>query len=421
MLPPQPFSQEATSTVAAAVPPSGRALAAGCAAMSDPIRAEIRALELSGIMKIATTALEDPEVIPLWFGESDLVTPDFIRREAIRALEAGHTFYSYPRGIRPLREAIQAYLERLYGIRLDPDRLHVPGSSMLAVTIAGQCLLGAGDEMLLIGPYWPNIRNVVRVCGARVREVRLEEGPERWWLDLERVAAAITPRTKAIYVNSPSNPTGWIAREEELRALVELCRRHGLGLVSDEVYHRHVLDDPGGVAPSVLPLVEEDEPVFVINGFSKPWAMTGWRLGWLVGPRRLVEPLAVLAECDNTGATVFAQWGAIAALGPEGEAFVRRFVARCAQNRDLLMTTLGGHPRIRLLRPEGAFYAFPEVVGIDDSLAFCRRVLAEVKVGIAAGYSFGEGNRRHIRLCTAIAPERFATALARLVAVLDRL
>jgi len=387
---------------------------------SDPIRDEIRALELSGIMKIAATALEDPEVIPLWFGESDLVTPEFVRRAAVRALEAGRTFYAHPRGIVPLREAIRRYLERLYGIAVHPDRIHVPGSTMLTVTVAGQCLLAPGREILLIGPYWPNIRNVARVCGAAVREVRLEEGPDRWWLDLDRVAAAIGPRTRAVYVNSPSNPTGWIASREELAALVALCRRHGLGLISDEVYHRHVLDDPGGVAPSVLPLVEEDEPVFVLNGFSKAWAMTGWRIGWMVAPRRLVEPLAVLAECDNTGATVFAQWGALAALEePEGEAFVRDFVARCARNRDRVMAVLGAHPRVRLLRPEGAFYAFPRIEGLDDGLAFCRRVLAEARVGIAAGYGFGEGNAAHVRLCFAIAPERLETALARLLAVLE--
>lgn len=384
----------------------------------SPIRSTIEQLRLSGIMRIAIGALEDPEVIPLWFGESDLPTPDIIREAAKRALDEGRTFYSYARGHRLLREALLTYHRRLYGLDLHPDRMSVPGSTMLSVMIAGQCVIEPNDEIVLISPYWPNVRTVVEVLGGRPVEVRLEEGPERWWLDLDRVTRAIGPRTKAIYVNSPSNPTGWIASRDELAALLALCRRHGLALIADEVYHRNVYDgrDP---APSVLELAGDDEPVFVLNGFSKAWAMTGWRLGWMVHPKHLAEPMAVLAEVNNTGATSFAQYGGIAAL-EQGEEFVRAFVARCRRNRDLVQERLGAHPRVRLLRPQGAFYAFPKIEGLRDSLAFCRRLLAEARVGTAAGYSFGAGNEGHIRLCFAIAPERLEPALDRLLQVLDR-
>ena len=156
----------------------------------------------------------------------------------------------------------------------------------------------------------------------------------------------------------------------------------------------------------------------MLNGFSKAWAMTGWRLGWMVAPRHLVEPMAVLAECNNTGATVFAQYGGIAAL-EEGEGFVAEFNARCRRNADLVWSCWAAHPRVRLLRPEGAFYAFPRIEGVTDSLAFARRVLAEAKVGIAAGYTFGPGNEDHVRLCFAIATERLEEALRRLLRVLD--
>jgi aspartate/methionine/tyrosine aminotransferase len=384
----------------------------------SPIRTAIRELELSGITKIAIGALDDPEVVPLWFGESDIPTPAFVREAAKRALDEGRTFYSYARGHLALREALRDYHRRIYGLDLHPDRLSVPGSTMLCVMIAAQCLVEKDDEVVLIAPYWPNIRTVVQVLGGRPVEVRLEEGPERWWLDLDRVAAAIGPRTRAVYVNSPSNPTGWIASREELAALLDLSRRHGLALISDEVYHRNVYEgrDP---APSVLELAGDDEPVFVLNGFSKAWAMTGWRLGWMVHPRHLAEPMAVLAEVANTGETSFAQYGGIAALR-EGEPFVAEFVARCRRNRDLVMATLGAHPRVRLLRPQGAFYAFPRIERLGDSLAFCRRVLAEAKVGTAAGYTFGKGNEAHIRLCFAIATERLERALDRLLEVLDR-
>jgi aspartate aminotransferase len=387
------------------------------AAMS-PIRPEIEALELSGIGKIAIGALDDPDVIPLWFGESDIVTPDFVRDAAKQALDEGRTFYSYARGQTALRTALKRYNDRLYGIDLDPDRITVPGSTMLSVMIACQCVVGPGDEVVLISPYWPNIRTVVQVLGGRPVDLRLREGPERWALDLDQLASAIGPRTRAIYVNSPSNPTGWIMSVDEQKALLDLCRRHGLALISDEVYHRNVFEGPDP-APSFVTLAGPDEPVFILNGFSKGWAMTGWRLGWMLAPKRLVEKMAVLAEVNQTSATAFVQFGGVAAL-EEGEPFVKGFVERCRRNRDLVMETLGRHPRVSLLEPQGAFYAFPKIEGVTDSLAFARRVLAEAKVGIAAGYTFGKGNESHIRLCFAIGTERLETALRRLVELLDR-
>ena len=382
-----------------------------------PIRDEIAGLEMSGIAKVAAGALHDPDVIPLWFGESDLVTAPVIRDAAKQALDEGRTFYNYPRGILPLREALQRYHARIYGVELHPDRITVPGSTMLTVLCAMQCLAARGDEVILIGPYWPNVRNVCTMMGARHVDVRLVEDGGRWHLDLDAVRAAITPRTKAVYVNSPSNPTGWVMSRQGQEALLDLCRRHGLGLIADEVYHRNVLAGPSP-APSFLTLAGSDEPVFVLNGFSKAWAMTGWRLGWMVHPQHLVEPMAVLAECNNTGPTVFAQYGGIAAL-KEGDGFIAEFNARCSRNAELVMETLGRHPRVRMLAPEGAFYAFPKIEDVSDSLAFARRVLMEAKVGIAAGYTFGPGNDDHVRLCFAIGTERLAEALRRIVAVLD--
>lgn len=385
----------------------------------SPIRRLIENLELSGIGKIAQGALDDPEVIPLWFGESDIVTPDFIRDGAKRALDGGKTFYSYPRGHKPLRDAIKTYLDRIYGLDLDPDRISAPGSTMLTVMLTGQCLIEPGDEVILVSPYWPNIRTVVEVLGGRTVDVRLREGPGRWSLDMEAVAAAIGRRTKAVYVNSPSNPTGWVMAEAEARALLGLARNHGLALIADEVYHRNVFEGPNP-APSFLTLAGPEEPVFVLNGFSKAWAMTGWRVGWMVHPARLAVPMSVLAEVNNTGPTAFAQYGAIAALR-EGEGFVEEFNARCRRNRDLVMAMLGGHPRVSLLQPEGAFYAFLRVEGCADSLALARRILAEGKVGTAAGYTFGEGNESHLRICFAIDTPRLEEALSRIVRVLDRM
>ncbi len=383
------------------------------------IRETIERFELSGISKVASAALGDPEVIPLWFGESDIVTPAFIRDAAKTALDQGQTFYSYPRGTPALRDGLKAYLDALYGLDLHPDRISVAGSTMLSVVVACECLLERDDEIILIGPYWPNVRVAAQLMGARHVDVRLQIGDGRWQLDLAAVEAAVTTRTKAVYVNSPSNPTGWIMRPDEGIALLELCRRHGLGLIADEVYHRNVFAgrDP---AFSLLEIAGEDEPVFVLNGFSKAWAMTGWRLGWMVTPRHLVEPMAVLAECNNTGATVFAQAGGLAAL-QRGESFVRSFVERTRTNRDIVMELVGSHPKVQLPEPEGAFYAFPRLAGLTDSLAFAKSALQRCKVGIAAGYTFGEANEGHIRICFAIESERLRTALQRLRSLFDEL
>jgi aspartate/methionine/tyrosine aminotransferase len=205
----------------------------------------------------------------------------------------------------------------------------------------------------------------------------------------------------------------------EGRAILEICRRYGLGLIADEVYHRNVFvgRDP---APSFLELADEDEPVFVLNGFSKAWAMTGWRLGWIITPRYLVEPMAVLAECNNTGATVFAQAGGIAAL-QDGEPFVTDFVERTRRNRDLVMEIIGSHPKVWLPTPAGAFYAFPRLTGLTDSLAFARAALTRCRVGIAAGYTFGKENEGHIRICFAIDSNRLRIALLRLRGLIDEL
>ena len=383
------------------------------------IRQTIEDLELSGISKVAMGALGDPDVIPLWFGESDIATPSFIREAAKAALDRGETFYSFSRGTAELRTAIKAYLDRLYGVSLHPDRISVAGSTMLSVVVACECLLQADNEIILIGPYWPNIRVAARIMGAHPVEVRLRDGEDRWELDLADVERAITGRTKAVYVNTPSNPTGWIMHEDEGRALLDLCRRHGIGLIADEVYHRNVFTgrDP---APSFLELAGEDEPVFVLNGFSKAWAMTGWRLGWMVTPKHLAEPMAVLAECNNTGATVFAQAGGLAAL-EQGEAFIASFVERTRANRDIVMEVVGSHPKVSMPVPEGAFYAFPRLSGLTDSLAFARAALERCKVGIAGGYTFGAGNEGHVRICFAIESERLRTALLRLRTLFDEL
>ena len=387
----------------------------------SPFREEIESIEQNGITKVAFPRMGDPAVIPLWFGEGDRVTPAFIRDAAKRALDEGHTFYVHTRGRAELRAALKRYLDELYGLDLHPDRITVPGSAMMGVTIAAQMACSTGDHALIVGPVWPNIESVFRVTGAQISYVRQRLTENGWQLSAADIAAAVRDDTKAIFVNSPCNPTGWIMTADEQAKLVAFCRERGVLLIADEVYHRTVFHDPAGPAraPSFLEVAGEDDPVVVINGFSKAWAMTGWRIGWVVAPKRHVVQWTALSECFNTGATVFAQLGAQAAL-EQGEAFVRETQAQYAKGRKLVDAAFGAHELIDHASPAGAFYAFPRVRGLTQSLQFVEGVLAEEDVGLAPGYTFGPGNEAHFRICFAQSHDRLAEGLARILRYTER-
>ena len=385
------------------------------------VRPDIAGLEQNGITGVAAGRLDDPDVIPLWFGEGDLPTPDFIRRAAIEALDRGETFYTYTRGLPELRDAIDHYLTRTYGIELDPDRISVPGSSMLGVNMAVQMALRPGDQALVVAPYWPNIEIACRITGAEVMFVRQRETPEGWQLTADDIIEAATPATRCLYVNSPCNPTGWVMTREDQEQLLAFCRERNILLIADEVYHRHVeVDERGGgaVAPSFIEIARDDDPVVIINGLSKAWAMTGWRVGWVVAPLEQATLWAIMSECFNTGATVFAQHGAIAALA-DGEAAVAALRRQYQAARQIVIERLGNHPAITLAPPAGAFYAFPRISGVTNSRRFAEALLAAKDVGVAPGYTFGEGNDSHIRVCYALSHDRLKTGLDRILEFVD--
>ncbi|NJN53062.1 MAG: aminotransferase class I/II-fold pyridoxal phosphate-dependent enzyme, partial [Gammaproteobacteria bacterium] len=192
-----------------------------------PFRPEIEALQQNGITGVAMPRLPDPKVIPLWFGEGDIATPDFIRDAAKQALDAGDTFYVNTRGRNELRNAIKRYLDGLYDIDVHPDRITVPGSAMLGVTLAAQMSLTTGDHALIASPNWPNIETVFRVTGARVSFVRQQETDVGWTLSAADIIAAVEPETRCIYINSPCNPTGWVMSRPEQETLLDFCRGRG--------------------------------------------------------------------------------------------------------------------------------------------------------------------------------------------------
>lgn len=381
------------------------------------VRPDIALMEQNGITGVALPRLGDPSVIPLWFGEGDMVTPDFIRESAKQALDDGETFYVNTPGLIELRTAIRDYTNKLYGTSIDVERVSVPGSSMLGVTIAAQMALTRGDDALVVSPHWPNIETTYAVTGANVITVRQRETPDGWQLTADEIIEACTPKTRSIFVNSPCNPTGWVMPREDQEKLLAHCREHDILLIADEVYHRHYYE--AEAAPSFVEIAEEDDPVVIVNGFSKAWAMTGWRVGWVIAPRSHGTHWAIMSECFNTGSTVFAQHACIKAL-EQGEDVVNKLKEQYRQGGDMLISMLGNQPGIELCAPEGAFYAFPRIKGIDSSRRFAEALLAEEDVGVAPGYTFGDDNDEYIRICFALGLDRLSEALDRIVRFVER-
>ena len=384
--------------------------------MAATVRPRIQNLSASLIAEVAVLGMGDPEVLPLWFGEGDLPTPRFITDAASRALTAGETFYTFERGIPALRQTLADYETRLHAKPVGPERVVVTTAGMQAIMLTMQALVDPGDNVLLISPLWPNAAATIEIMGGEPRAVALgrrEDGGFR--LDLDAMERARDGRTKAIFVNSPSNPTGWVMSRAEGEALLAFASQHGLYLIADEVYARVVYD--GDVAPSLLDLAEPEDRVVVVNSFSKAWAMTGWRLGWLVGPPEIVEVMGKLIQYNVSGAPTFIQHAAVTAVR-EGEEFARSMTERYRAGRTLVLDALRGLNRVQVAPPDGAFYAFIKVDGITDSVAFAKEILARTKVGLAPGAAFGLGGEGHLRLCFAASQDRLIPALERLIPIL---
>jgi len=377
-----------------------------------PIRRNIQELPASRIRQASLAGRDIEDLIALWFGEGDEVTPAFIRDAAADALRRGETFYGPNRGIPELRGAIRRYLRRVYGVDLDLDRIVVTASGMNALMIAIQCLVGHGDSAVVVGPVWPNAENAVAAMGAEVRRVDLQVQPDgSWRLDLDRLIDSCDATTRLIVVNSPNNPTGWTASEDELRGMLEHARRRGIWILADEVYARIVYG--ARHAPSFITQVVPDDPVVIVNSFSKSWSMTGWRLGWIVAPSELNVAIEKMTEFNISHPTTFAQWGGVAALD-HGDDYVEALVRRYAEAGELVYQQLSGLPRIRLPRPRSSFYAFFRVDGVTDSYDYAVELMKRAKVGLAPGVAFGPSGEGHLRLC-------FATSLPKLTQALDRL
>jgi aspartate/methionine/tyrosine aminotransferase len=374
-------------------------------------RAAVRALAASKIRELYNEGVGKHGILPFWVGEPDEPTPEFIRRAGAESIAAGEVFYTHNLGIPELRDALAAYVSKLHG-QISSDQIVVTSAGVNALMLASQLLVDPGDRVVEVVPLWPNLQEIPKILGASVATVPLAFSREGWKLDLDRLIDALRPGTRALYLNSPNNPTGWVISRDEQRAVLEHCRRHGIWIFADDAYERLYFGE-GGVAPSFLDLTEEGDRVLSANTFSKSWLMTGWRLGWLVVPPALTADLGKLVEYNTSCAPVFVQRAGIAALR-EGEPVIARTVERFRRARDFLVKELLTIQQARVAVPEGAMYAFFRIDGMTDSLAFCKRLVREQGLGLAPGAAFGPEGEGYVRWCFAASQDRLADGVARL-------
>ena len=390
--------------------------------MNAQIASSAAAVPHSRIRELAEIALGMPGVLRLYFGESNLPTPEYIKQAAARAIADGFTYYTENAGLPSTREAIADHYQKQQGVRIDPTHeVVVTASGVQALNVAIRAVLDPGDDALVLTPAWPNGSAIAMMANAGVIQIAHPLVDSRYEVDFEALERAVTPRTRLLLYTSPSNPLGWVATLEDQQRLLEFSRRHGLWLIADEVYDRLWYGGGalGDVAPSILQLANREDAVAVVHSFSKSYCMTGWRLGWLVARRDLAQKCTQMNEFIVSHAASFTQKAAETALR-DGEGELRNMLKRLQANRDFCLDALRRMPGLEIPEPDGAFYLFPRVAGLTDSFDFCKRLLLEEHLGIAPGVAFGAGGEGSVRICYAAERPVLEPAMERLGRFLAR-
>ena len=376
------------------------------------------AIPHSRIRELAEIAMNMEGVLKLYFGESNIPTPEFIKRAARKAMDDGYTFYTSNAGLPSTRKALARYYSEIHGVTVDPEsQIVITASGVQALNVGIRCVLDPGDEALVLTPAWPNGSAIVSMSNAIPVQIAQPLIGGRYGIDFDALEAAVSLRTRMLLYTSPSNPLGWVATVEEQTRLLEFARRHQLWLMADEVYER--LNYSVSATPSILRLTTPDDAVIVVQSFSKSYCMTGWRLGWLVARKDLAARATQLNEFIISHAPSFTQRAGETAL-LWGEDSLKELVARLKQNRDYCLNELRKMPGLTVPEPEGAFYLFPRLAGLTDSFEFCKRLLLETKVGLAPGVAFGAGGEGSFRICYAAELPILQEAMTRLKAFLAR-
>jgi aspartate aminotransferase len=357
------------------------------------------------------------EVVHLEIGEPDFATPDNITEAAVAALHAGFTHYTPAGGIMEAREAVAGFVSRRLGVETDPlEVVLVPGSKNILLFVLLACV-EPGDEVIFPDPGYPVYASLVNFLGASPVPVRLLE-ERNFRMDLEELAALVTPRTRLLILNTPQNPTGGVLTREDVEFVARLAQEHDLLVVADEIYsqivygfeHVSVLSQPGMKERSVL-----------MDGMSKAYAMCGWRLGYAVAPRELAASMETLMINSSSCAAAFTQMAAVEAFeSPESQAAVDRMVAQFQGRRDLVVDALNSMPGVRCQRPEGSFYAFPNIEGTGlGERALAEGLLEEAGVAVLPGTAFGAAGAGFLRLAYTQAEADLRRGLERIGEYLD--
>jgi aspartate/methionine/tyrosine aminotransferase len=352
------------------------------------MRKTVLNLQESRIREVANAGMGRSDVLPFWFGESDEVTPEFIRQAAIESLQRGETFYGHNLGLPELRAAIARYMATVHQ-PIATDRLAVTSGGVNALMLAVQALVDAGDEVVAVTPVWPNLLAQPEIMGAQVRCVSLRPVDGAWTLDMEALLGAVTRTTKLLIINAPNNPTGWTLSRAEQQRIADHCRATGTWILADEVYERlYFGTSANGCAPSFLDVCAPEDRLVVVHSFSKSFLMTGWRLGWLVMPAEMTPQIGKLIEFNTSCAPVFVQRAAMTALERTDEV-TPRVVAHLKSCRDTLIPLLQALPGVEVAPAPGGMYAFFRLAGASDSLATAKRLVLEAGIGLAPGVAFG--------------------------------
>lgn len=359
---------------------------------------------------LANKAMGIDGLIPLWFGEPNQPTPDFICEAASQAMRDGETFYAEGLGRPFLRQAIADYSSTLYRTEIDAARIAVTVSGGNALNLAFQSLLNPGDKVATLVPAFPNLLRIPQLQSAELITHALDIKDGQWSLDLEAFIDKAS-QAKVVLINSPSNPTGWTMTSSQQRYVLDELRKRDIWLIADEVYSRTTFDR--SVAPSFLEIAEPEDKLIVVNSFSKSWAMTGWRLGWLTLPPSLVPTIEKIAEFSIACAPPFAQRAAVAAL-EQGESFIHQSSDNYRAAKEKVETTLARYPRLECPKIDATFYAFFRLPDVQDAIAFAQLLIEEAKVGLAPGEAFFAPDNGWFRLCFAQTPDVLDQALARL-------
>jgi aspartate/methionine/tyrosine aminotransferase len=374
-------------------------------------RPAVQSLAASKILELYNAGFGRGDLLPFWVGEPDEPTPDFIRKAGMDSIGAGETFYTHNLGIPEIRDALAEYLGRLHP-GFGGREAVVTSAGVNALMIATQLLVEPGERVVEVVPLWPNLQEIPRILGAKVETVPLRFSPLGWTLDIEMLLRSLTSKTKALYLNSPNNPTGWTVTRAEQKTILEHCRKHGIWIFADDAYER-LYYEGNGVAPSFLDICAPEDLVISTNTFSKTWLMPGWRLGWLVVPPELTADLGKLIEFNTSCAPVFVQRAGVAAL-KGGEPVIARTLARFRAARDFLVRELNAIDGVTAALPSGTMYVFFKVEGMADSLDFCERLVRDAGLGLAPGSAFGAAGEGFLRWCFASSQKRLAAGVERL-------